>query len=301
MAEFTIDDKDLTSLEGKVVIVTGGSSGIGLATVELLLSLGASVVCGDVQAPEKDLGGTYTFIKTDVSIWRDLVALFNNTKKIYGRIDHVFANAGVGPRADYLRTDFDEHGDVVEPSTQLLDISLKGVINTSTLAIYHLRQQEDGGSIVITGSATGLQRFRAVDYATAKHGVLGFGRALVPRLQEAQLPIRVNTLAPSWTDSNVLPSLKSLLEDIHVEVQPASAVARCAAHLMADTSRNGQLIHVQRGKYTEIDEAVLLPAYQRINGGSPSEDEVLRRLEGARENGMVRVQPQCIGFGRSKL
>ncbi|EGU72735.1 hypothetical protein FOXB_16757, partial [Fusarium oxysporum f. sp. conglutinans Fo5176] len=99
MAEFTIDDKDLTSLEGKVVIVTGGSSGIGLATVELLLSLGASVVCGDVQAPQKDLGGTYTFIKTDVSIWRDLVALFNNTKKIYGRIDHVFANAGVGPRA----------------------------------------------------------------------------------------------------------------------------------------------------------------------------------------------------------
>ncbi|KAH7233956.1 uncharacterized protein BKA55DRAFT_598141 [Fusarium redolens] len=276
MAEFTIDDKDLTSLEGKVVIVTGGSSGIGLATVELLLSLGASVVCGDVQAPQKDLGGTYTFIKTDVSIWRDLLALFNNTKKIYGRIDHVFANAGVGPRTEYLCTDFDENGDAVEPSTQLLDISLKGVINT----------------IVITGSATGLQRFRSVDYATAKHGVLGFGRALVPRLQEAQLPIRVNTLAPSWTDSNVLPSLKSLLEDIHVEVQPASVVARCAAYLMADTSRNGQLIHVQRGKYTEIDEAVLLPAYRRINGGSPSEDEVLRRLEEVKEYGMADLFPQ---------
>jgi hypothetical protein len=108
-------------------------------------------------------------------------------------------------------------------------------------------------------------------------------------------------LAPSWTDSNVLPSLKSLLEDIHVEVQPASAVARCAAYLMADTSRNGQLIHVQRGKYTEIDEAVLLPAYRRINGGSPSEDEVLRRLEEVKEYGMVRVQPQSIVFGRSKL
>lgn len=108
-------------------------------------------------------------------------------------------------------------------------------------------------------------------------------------------------MAPSWTDSNVLPSLKSLLEDIHVEVQPASTVARCAAYLMADTSRNGQLIHVQRGKYKEVDEAVLLPAYRRINGGSPSEDEVLRRLEEVKEYGMVRVQPQGIILGRSKL
>jgi NAD(P)-dependent dehydrogenase (short-subunit alcohol dehydrogenase family) len=143
---------------------TGGSSGIGLATVELLLSLGASVVCGDVQAPQKTIGGAYTFIKTDVSIWRDLLALFNETKKIYGRIDHVFANAGIGPRADYLSTQLDENGDAIEPSSQLLDISLKGVINTSTLAILHLRQQDEGGSIVITGSATALQRFRAVDY-----------------------------------------------------------------------------------------------------------------------------------------
>jgi NAD(P)-dependent dehydrogenase (short-subunit alcohol dehydrogenase family) len=103
-------------------------------------------------------------MKTDVSIWRDLLALFNVTKKIYGRIDHVFANAGIGPRADYLSTQLDENGDAIEPSSQLLDISLKGVINTSTLAILHLRQQDEGGSIVITGSATALQRFRAVDY-----------------------------------------------------------------------------------------------------------------------------------------
>ncbi|KAF9774079.1 hypothetical protein IL306_007970, partial [Fusarium sp. DS 682] len=134
-----------------------------------------------------------------------------------------------------------------------------------------------------------------------KHGVLGFGRALVARLEAAQLPIRVNILAPSWTDSNILPSLKSLLDEINVEVQPASVVARCAAYLMADTSRNGQLIHVQRGKYTEIDEALLLPTYRRINGNSLSEDEVLGRLEEAEAYGMVRVQPQCVGFVPSKL
>lgn len=70
---------------------------------------------------------------------------------------------------------------------------------------------------------------------------------------------------------------------------------------MADTSKNGQLIHVQRGKYAEVDEALLLPMYRRINGDSLSEDDVLGRLEEAETYGMVRVQPQCVGFVPSKF
>ncbi|KAM5527522.1 short-chain dehydrogenase [Fusarium oxysporum f. sp. phaseoli] len=261
---------DLTALKGNVIVVTGGSSGIGLATVELLLSIGASVVNGDVQAPEKEMAGAYEFIKTDVTKWEELLSLFNKAKETHGRIDHVFANAGIGPRADYLSTQLDQAGNLMEPSSQNLDINLKGVINT------------EGGSIVITGSATGLQRFRAVDYATGKHGVLGFGRGLVPLLKAAQLPIRVNTLVPSWTDSNVVPSLKSLLNSINVDVQPASVVARCAVYLMADTTMNGQVVHVQRGKYAEVDTAVLIPAYRKIKGDDyPSEDEVFERLAAA--------------------
>ncbi|KAF5594365.1 levodione reductase [Fusarium subglutinans] len=279
MAEFTIDDQKLEALKGKVVIVTGGSSGIGLSTVDLLLSLGASVVSGDVQPPSEEHKGSFTFVKTDVSVWGDLIALFKKAKEVYGRIDHVFANAGVGPKTDYLATEVDENGDLKEPSHQLLDISLKGVINTSTLAINYMRQQPEGGSILISGSTTGLQRVRAVDYSTAKHGVLGWGRGLVPLLAAAQLPIRVNTLAPSWTDSSVLPSLKALLDAINVELQPASVVARCAAFLMADSSKNGQLVHIERGKYAEIDEAVLLPTFGKIKSDDyPWEDDVLDRL-----------------------
>ncbi|KAF4960301.1 hypothetical protein FSARC_10498 [Fusarium sarcochroum] len=282
MAEFIIQDEKLSALDGKVVIITGGSSGIGLATVELLLSLGASVVSGDVQPPQKELKGSFTFLKTDVTVWADLLALFKKAKETYGRIDHVFANAGIGPRTDYLSTQTDDNGDLIEPSNLLLDISLRGVVNTSTLAIYYLRQQPEGGSIVISGSTTGLQRVRAVDYSTAKHGVLGFGRGLIPLIGAAKLPIRVNTLAPSWTDSSVLPSLKTLLDSINVELQPASVVARCTAYLMADSSKNGQLIHMERGKYKEIDEALLLPVFDKIKGEDyPFEDDVLRRLAGS--------------------
>ncbi|KAM0548047.1 hypothetical protein ACHAPJ_010105 [Fusarium lateritium] len=282
MAEFVIQEEKLSALNGKVVIITGGSSGIGLATAELLLSLGASVVSGDVQSPQKELKGSFTFINTDVTSWADLLALFKKAKETYGRIDHVFANAGIGPRTDYLSTQTDDNGDLIEPSHQLLDISLKGVINTCTLAIHYLRQQPEGGSIVISGSTTGLQRVRAVDYSTAKHGVLGFGRGLIPLIGAAKLPIRVNTLAPSWTDSSVLPSLKDLLDSINVELQPASVVARCTAYLMADGSKNGQLIHMERGKYKEIDEALLLPVFDKIKGEDyPFEDDVLRRLAGS--------------------
>lgn len=166
MAEFTIDDKDLVGLEGKVVIVTGGSNGIGLAMVELLLSLGALVVNGDL-APEHEArtSPNYRFVRTDVASWADLVALFKQPEAAFGRpVDHVVANAGVGPLADYLSTDVDAAGDPKEPSHATLDVNLKGVINTATLAIFHMRCRPEGGSIVINASAAGLQRFRAVDY-----------------------------------------------------------------------------------------------------------------------------------------
>ncbi|KAG7408084.1 Short-chain dehydrogenase/reductase ATR7 [Fusarium oxysporum f. sp. raphani] len=263
MAEFVFENGDLTALKGNVIVVTGGSSGIGLATVELLLSIGASVVNGDVQAPEKEMAGAYEFIKTDVTKWEELLVLFNKAKETHGRIDHVFANAGIGPRADYLSTQLDQAGNLMEPSGQNLDINLKGVINTSTLAIYHLRQQAEGGSIVITGSAT-------------VSSVFGPLTTLLPNMKCSVLG------EDFWTDSNVVPSLKSLLNSINVDVQPASVVARCAAYLMANTAMSGHVVHVQRGKYAEVDTAVLIPAYRKIKGDDYlSEDEVFERLAAA--------------------
>lgn len=240
-----------------------------------------------------------TFIKTDVSKWADLIALFKKTKEIHGRIDHVFANAGLGPRADYFSTEVDENGDLKEPTYDLLDVSQKGVMNTTTLAIYYFRQQPEGGSVVINGSVMGIQRCRAADYgekpappflqrslhtdnchdtATAKAAVHGFARGLHPIIAAYNLPIRLNAVAPTWTNSSVLPGLEAIMAKIGVEVQPASAVARAAALLMADSARHGQSIHVQCGKFKEIDEAVILPVAEAIRGPDyPSEDWVLAR------------------------
>lgn len=99
-----------------------------------------------------------------------------------------------------------------------------------------------------------------------------------PLLLATGLPIRLNTVAPTWTNTAVLPGLKETLDALGVEVQPASAVAHAAALLMADETRNGQAIHVQQGKFKEIDEALLLPMAEKIRGPDyMAEDEVLRR------------------------
>ncbi|KIL83594.1 hypothetical protein FAVG1_13189 [Fusarium avenaceum] len=150
----------------------------------------------------------------------ELLVRFNRTRKAYGSIDHLFANAGIGPRADYLSKKLDESGDLIEPSRENLEVNLRGVMSIVTITIYHLRQQAEGRRILITASTTGLQRFRAVDYGT--RSVIGLGRGLIQMLRAAKLLIR--------------------------------------------------LVHVRRGKYAEIGDAILLTAIQGFRGCS-SEDE----------------------------
>jgi NAD(P)-dependent dehydrogenase (short-subunit alcohol dehydrogenase family) len=311
MTDFQINDADLAGFKGKVAVITGtnwahwfysysrlnftgGSSGIGLATVDLLQSLGAVVVSGDIQDPpvKSDL----LFVKTDVRSWTDLASLFKAAKDKHGRVDYVFANAGIGPRADYLNLGVDENGDVQEPNKDTLDINFSSVVNTVTLGAHYLKSNAEGGSIVIMGSSTGLHPVRAVDYckimrrphasinhwlvtsASAKAGIIGFGRSFSKLVEVAGLPIHVNTLAPSWTATQVLPDLKDLLAAVSQNCQSTEVVARAVAYLMATKSRNGDLIFVCDGKYTEIEKSILAPAYESIKGTSLSDDAVLAKV-----------------------
>lgn len=149
--------------------MTGGSSGIGFSTVKLLLSLGSKVVDADIQPPvEKVENADFLFVQTDVTIWSNLTAVFNKAKEQHGRIDYVFANAGISPRANYLAIETNEKGELVEPSHMTFDVNLKSVVNTGCLAIHFMKQQAEGGSLVLMGSSTGIQPLRAPDYCKLK-------------------------------------------------------------------------------------------------------------------------------------
>lgn len=107
-------------------------------------------------------------MQTNVGTWSDLTALFKKAKEHYGRIDYVFANAGIGPRANYLELETDENGELKEPAQIVLDINLKSVVNTASLAVHYLKQQPEGGSIVLMASSTALQPLRAPDYCKSR-------------------------------------------------------------------------------------------------------------------------------------
>ncbi|KAM0157885.1 hypothetical protein ACHAQE_002141 [Botrytis cinerea] len=281
MSEIIIKDADLSSLKGKVVIVTGGSSGIGLATIDLLLSLGASVVSADINPPPTPVSSpSFFFVQTNVAIWSSLAALFKAAVEKFSHIDYVFANAGIGPRGNYLALDADENGDLKEPVHEVLEVNFKSVVNTACLAIHYLKQNAQGGNIVLMGSSTGLQPLRAPDYSAAKAGVLGFGRSIQRSIKAAKLPIRVNTLAPSWTSTQVLPDLDGIMAAISHKAQSCDVVARSAAFLMATTDREGDILYVSDGRITEIEQSILAPAYATIKGDGPSDDEILERIFG---------------------
>ncbi|KAH6611916.1 hypothetical protein C7974DRAFT_370108 [Boeremia exigua] len=280
MTDFQITDADLAKgkFEGKVAVVTGGSSGIGLATLTLLASLGATVVTADINPPPTALPPRCTYTPTDVTQWSSLTALFKSAVAEHGRIDYVFANAGIGPRANYVALETDAQGELVRPASATLDVNLGSVMETASLAVHYMKTQESGGSLVLMGSSTSLHGVRAIDYATAKSGVLGFGRGLAVVLEAAKLPVRLNMLAPSWTVTQVLPDLGNLLKAVDYEAQSAEAVARAAVYLLGDGERHGDVVFVGHGKYREIEKAIMRPAYLAVKGDGPSDDEVLAKI-----------------------
>ncbi|KAH7031557.1 uncharacterized protein B0I36DRAFT_363232 [Microdochium trichocladiopsis] len=269
MSVVTITPTQFHSLRDKVVLVTGGSSGIGLATVQLLLSVGAKVVNVD-QNEERDTKGRdatlYQFVRADVTSWVELRGAFEHTINTFGVVDHVFANAGIQGRATALEHVLDANGLLAEPDLSCLQVNLVGVVYTVKLALYYMSRKSVAnsgrpgpGSIVLTASASSFQTFSAGDYTVAKHGVLGIMRSLLTHLAndagpDGQLvPLRINCIAPSWTATGVVPSF--LLEKAGVPYQSPDVVAQSALLLMADDTKHGHVLYSRRGKYLEMEQS----------------------------------------------
>ncbi|KAI2621170.1 3-beta-hydroxysteroid dehydrogenase [Hypoxylon sp. NC1633] len=195
----------------KVAIVTGGASGLGLAVAETLSRKEWRVHILDwnqssASAAEANIKNC-TFHKVDVASWDSLCSTFDAVFKAEGRLDFVFANAGVIEKGKF----FEKHDSSLpppEPDELSIDVNLKGVIKTSYLARHYFRANANGGKdcvLVMTSSVAGIYPQAITPlYAASKAGVLNFMRSVAP-IFHTEDGIRTYAICPGSVRTNLLP------------------------------------------------------------------------------------------------
>jgi NAD(P)-dependent dehydrogenase (short-subunit alcohol dehydrogenase family) len=185
----------MKKLEGKIAVITGGNSGIGLATAQRFVSDGAYVFItgrrqSELDEAVKQIGTNVSGIQGDVSNLADLDRLYVAVKKQKGRIDILFANAGVGelaPLGAITETHFDK----------MFGINVKGLLFTVQKA---LPLFQDGGSVILNASIAASRGFEGLSvYSATKAAVRSFARSWTVELKNHK--IRVNAISPGLIDT----------------------------------------------------------------------------------------------------
>ena len=216
-------------IEGRVAVVTGGCSGIGLATVRRFAEEGAHVVIGDVDDAKgpgiaEEVGGTYVHV--DVTDKEQVDALFRTAKDTYGSVDIAFNNAGISPPDDDSILDTE-----LEAWQRVQDVNLTSVYLCCKAALPYMLEQ-GRGSIINTASFVAVMGAATsqISYSASKGGVLSMSREL--GVQFARQGVRVNALCPGPVNT---PLLRELFAS-----DPERAERR--------------LVHVPLGRFAEPEE-----------------------------------------------
>ena len=195
-------------LDGKVAVITGGNSGMGLATAQRFVAEGAYVFItgrrqAELDAAVKLIGRNVTGVQGDVSNLSDLDRLYATVKEKKGKIDVLFANAGAGEYA-VLGSISEQHFD------RIFAINVKGLLFTVQKA---LPLFQDGGSIILNASIASIKGMPAFGvYSASKAAVRSFARSWTSDLKDRK--IRVNTLSPGPIDTPILSGLASTEQEL---------------------------------------------------------------------------------------
>jgi len=236
-------------LAGKVAVITGGSTGMGLATAKRFVAEGAYVFItgrrqAELDAAVKEIGSNVTAVQGDVSNLADLDRLYATVKREKGGLDIVYANAGIGEWVAFTDVTLD-HFD------RIIGVNVKGTLFTVQKALPLLR---DGGAVLMTGSVAGSKGFdNFTVYNASKAAVRSFARTWASELKGRK--IRVNVLSPGPIDTPILgPLPKEAIAQFAASVPlgrigRADEIATAALFLASDDSSfvNGVELFVDGG------------------------------------------------------
>jgi NAD(P)-dependent dehydrogenase (short-subunit alcohol dehydrogenase family) len=223
-------------LQGRVAVVTGGGSGIGLASVRRLASEGARVVVADIDPDSGKVAADEVdglFVRTDVTSPEQVEALFQSAVDTYGSLDIAFNNAGISPPDDDSILDTG-----LEAWQRVQNVNLTSVYLCCKAAIPHMRRG-GRGSIINTASFVAVMGAATsqISYTASKGGVLAMSREL--GVQFAREGIRVNALCPG-------PVNTPLLQELFAK-DPERAQRR--------------LVHIPMGRFAEPTEIAAAVAF----------------------------------------
>lgn len=244
-------------LEGKSIIVTGGASGIGLATAQELLNDGAYVTVSDISdhAPELDAGrGKYLYVKTDISSKADVDAMIEKVVETFGTVDVVVNNAGINiPRLlvdDAGQYELDE-----AVWDKVMNVNLKGLFFCSQAAARVMLKQEKKGVIINMSSECGLEGSEGQSvYAASKNAVNALTRSWAKEL--GKKGIRVVGIAPGILEATGLRTLS-------YETALAYTRGITVEQLRAGYSKTSTIPLNRSGKLSEVANAVAFMASDR--------------------------------------
>jgi NAD(P)-dependent dehydrogenase (short-subunit alcohol dehydrogenase family) len=214
-----LPDDDMNKLDGKVAVVTGGNSGIGLATAKRFVADGAYVfVTGrrkaELDAAVGEIGRNIAAVQGDVSSLADLDRLYETVEKAKGRIDVLFANAGLATPArlgEITEEQYDRH----------FDVNVKGVLFTVQKALPLLRS---GASIILNASIVGSKGLPNLSlYSATKAAIRSFARTWTTDLKERR--IRVNAVSPGVIDTPGVRELNAAAGGAFLNMNTPAALA----------------------------------------------------------------------------
>ncbi|MEC0240088.1 SDR family oxidoreductase [Paenibacillus dokdonensis] len=243
----------MSEIKGKVVVITGTSSGIGEATAKLLASRGAHVVMGARRVERLETlaslieaeGGSAIYQQLDVTHIDQMQGIVRLAQRRFGHVDVIVNNAGVMPLSPLEALKIDEWN-------RMIDVNIRGVLHGIAAALPLMKEQQSGHIVNVASIGAYAVTPTAAVYCATKYAV----RAITEGLrQEVGSDIRVTLISPGVTESELAESIsddeaRELMQTYRRDALPASAIARAIAYA------------IEQPADVDVNELVVRPAAQ---------------------------------------